>query len=210
MVTTYIQVFFFFQSGVLLPNLVRESVKIFIKYRVSGTVLGMERKKQGRVLALRKLKFEERQWFRALKTMAAAPAPPQAAGWTLGQLWWHTPRLLWIWVGISVPTRGPSSLPCLSLCLHPPPPSPLTWPFSSYRSARTAKLCWMCCSGPWVLGTPSPSRPQPTTPRRCTRCWMWCTKCCTTSGGLRASGSTARCGSTSACSSASSSRTSSR
>ena len=44
-----------------MPNLVRESVKIFIKYRVSGTVLGMERKKQGRVLALRKLKFEERQ-----------------------------------------------------------------------------------------------------------------------------------------------------
>lgn len=60
MVTTYIQVFFS-QSRVLLPNLVRESVKIFIKYRVSGTVLGMEREKQGRVLALKKLKFEERQ-----------------------------------------------------------------------------------------------------------------------------------------------------
>jgi len=59
MVTAYIQVFFF-QSGVLLPNLVRESVKIFIKYRVSGTVLGMEKDKQGRVLALKKLKFEER------------------------------------------------------------------------------------------------------------------------------------------------------
>ena len=59
MVTAYIQVFVF-QSGVLLPNLVRESVKIFIKYRVSGTVLGMEKDKQGRVLALKKLKFEER------------------------------------------------------------------------------------------------------------------------------------------------------
>lgn len=43
-----------------MPNLVRESVKIFIKYRVSGTVLGMEKDKQGRVLALKKLKFEER------------------------------------------------------------------------------------------------------------------------------------------------------
>ena len=75
----------------------------------------MERDKQGRVLALRKLKFKERHWFRFLKMMAAAPALPQAAGWTLGQLWWHTPRLSWIWVGISVPTRGPYSLPCLSV-----------------------------------------------------------------------------------------------
>ena len=43
-----------------MPNLVRESAKIFTKYRVSGTVLGMERDKQGRVLALKKLKFGER------------------------------------------------------------------------------------------------------------------------------------------------------
>ena len=84
----------------------------------------MEKDKQGRVLALKKLKFEERHWFRVLKTMAAAPAPPQAAGRTLGQLWWHTPRLSWIWVGISVPTRGPGSLPCLSV---PHPTSPFSF-----------------------------------------------------------------------------------
>ena len=51
---------FFSQSGALLPNLVRDSAKIFTRYRVSGTVLGMERDKQCRVLALKKLKFEER------------------------------------------------------------------------------------------------------------------------------------------------------
>lgn len=78
------------------------------------------------------------------------------------------------------------------------------------RWARMESRCWTSFSALWPQGAPIPWWRRRTTPRLCIMSWTSSTRCCTTRGSWRTSGSIAKSACTNGCSFAFSSRTCSK